>query len=287
MNVAEAGSWCVPGADGRTQTPPLRGRRIASGLLQLFSAGRAAVRLLLMSLLMIGAAILLLLSRVAARYTSLLEARRITVGASRAVLRVLDVHVQVVGRPCDAPALLVCNHLSWIDILVMHSVFPEASFIAKDDVADWPLIGFAAKSLDTVFVARSRKRDLLRSIPAVATTLQSRAVVLFAEGTTTDGSQTLPFKTSLFEAIAKARVPVVPVSLRALIPAGAASVRTHVAWHGDTTLLQHLPLVAGLPGVTFVVRVGDPLQALAAPRKRLGHGAHRAVVRQAGQVASL
>ncbi len=243
----------------------------------------------MLSILLCGAAVSLAACRlVVAPFSGVRPAtrsrtvRRITVSCSRAILQVLDIRVQVVGRPNSTPALLACNHLSWLDILVMHTVFPAADFIAKDDVADWPIIGPAARAVGTVFVARNRKRDLLRAIPAVATTMQDHGVVLFAEGTTTDGSHTLPFKSSLFESAVRARVPVVPVSLRAIVPAGAPSVRTHVAWWGSATLLEHLPRVAGLPYVTFVVRVGDPLRAMSAPRKLLGRAAHHAVARQAG-----
>lgn len=251
-----------------------------------WSAARAAARLLLLGVLLLGAAGLLAVCRVFVIPSTRKTVRGITLRCSRAALRVLDIRVQVIGRPCSTPALLACNHLSWIDILVMHTVFPEASFIAKDDVGEWPIIGMAARGLNTVFIARNRKRDLLRAIPAIASTMRDRCVVLFAEGTTTDGSCTLPFKTSLFESAARAHVPVVPVSLRAFVPAGAPSVRTHVAWCGDTTLLTHLPLVAGLPSVSFVVRLGDPLRAMSAPRKRLGRAAYRAVARQAGHATS-
>lgn len=283
MNIAEAGSWQVPEADGWPERATMQGR-LAGLRSYLASMLRTSVRLMLLVILVAITAVMLVLSALFAAITSRCVARRVTVHASRAVLRVLNVRVQVAGRTCDTPALLACNHLSWIDILVMHSVFPEATFVAKDDVARWPVIARAARALETVFVARLRKRDLLRTIPAVATALQRRAVVLFAEGTTSDGSRTLPFRTSLFEAATRGRVPVVPVSLRAIVPSGRASARTHVAWCGDTTLLAHIPLVASLPRVVYVVRIGDPLRALSAPRKRLGRAAQQSVARQAGHV---
>lgn len=209
---------------------------------------------------------------------------------AKRALAVLQVRVTVAGRVPDRPSLLACNHLSWIDILIAHVCFPDAAFVAKSDVAAWPIVGSVSRLANTVFVNRTRKRDLLRALPRLSETLAHRHVVLFAEGTTTDGSCTLPFKSSLFESAVHAAVPVVPVAMRVVAPHGLAHVRTHVCWTGETSLLSHIPMLAGLRAVHVTIRIGDAVPAsvtdnvVSVPhakpsslRKRIARAAHRMV----------
>jgi len=200
---------------------------------------------------------------------------------SRFLLRALNVRVQMVGRLPSAPMLLAGNHLSWIDILAAKSLWPEAHFIAKEDVARWPVVGRITRAAGTLYVDRARRRDLLRSIPALHESLRSgRSVLLFAEGTTTDGSETLAFKSSLFEGAIRAQVPVLPVTFRANTGAEGAPVSTHVCWWGETSLLAHLPRVAGVRRIEFTVRIGEPITP-GTCRKLLARRAHLAVQRAA------
>ncbi len=232
------------------------------------------------------------------------EARRLRVRArtrqlAASLLHALGVRVSVAGPPPRGAALYASNHLGWLDVLVLLVVLPDCTLVAKRDVGAWPLLGTLARLGGTVLVDRDRKRDLFRAIPRLTDGLYAgRSVLLFAEGTTTDGTVVLPFKSSLFEAAVRADRVVVPIALCADTGPGGPDVRTHVCWWGADTLLSHLPRVAGTRRITFTVRLGAPLRAtddaLSAPdarvrrrarsaaRKRLALRARRAVCTQGG-----
>jgi 1-acyl-sn-glycerol-3-phosphate acyltransferase len=176
------------------------------------------------------------------------------------VLRVLDVRVVVSGTRSAEPVLYACNHLSWLDVLVLLVALPECALVAKQDVARWPLIGRIVRTSDTVLVERAPTRGLLRAIAQVAARMsRGQSVALFAEGTTSDGSRVLPFKSPFFDAALRTGVPVVPVGLRASTGPGGPPLARHVCWWGDASLVAHLPLVAGTRQIRYAVRIGDPL----------------------------
>lgn len=248
-----------------------------------WSARRAAWRLTLVApVLAVGAAGVWPLTLLPLPSSLVVSAVNALVSTcSRVLLRVLNIRVQLVGRLPSAPMLLASNHLSWIDILVAKSLWPEAHFIAKRDVARWPVVGRITRAAGTLFVDRARRRDLLRSIPELYETLRNgHSVMLFAEGTTTDGSETLPFKSSLFEGAVRAQVPVLPVTFRASTGPGGAPIPTHVCWWGEISLLAHLPRVAGTRRIDFTVRIGAPIAA-GTCRKLLARRAHTTVQRSA------
>ena len=182
------------------------------------------------------------------------------------LLRVLQVRVVVSGPRPDEPVLYACNHLGWLDVLVLLVALPDCALIAKQDVARWPLIGRIIRATDTVLVRRTPTRDLLRAIAQVSARLsRGQSVALFAEGTTSDGAQVLPFRSPFFEAAVHAGVPVVPVGLRASTGPGGPDVARHVCWWGDDTLAAHLPLVAGTRQIRYAVRVGERLRLAHVP----------------------
>ncbi|MCA0375503.1 MAG: 1-acyl-sn-glycerol-3-phosphate acyltransferase [Gemmatimonadetes bacterium] len=205
----------------------------------------------------------------------------------RLVLRVLGVRVTMRGAVPRGGALLVANHLSWLDIVAIGARV-DCTFVAKREVARWPVVGVLARALGVVFIDRTRKRDLLRAVPALEAALRrGQRVLLFAEGTTTDGRVLLPFKSALVEAAVRAGVPVVPLALRASCAAG--DVRA-LCWIGDETLAANLPRVWALRAPRVEVWAAPALArrdvvvpAGAAPgwvRKQLTCGAHEAVARR-------
>jgi 1-acyl-sn-glycerol-3-phosphate acyltransferase len=119
----------------------------------------------------------------------------------KAVLKALGVRVRVVGAmSARRPLLLASNHISWADILVIGSLV-DVRFIARADLAGWPIMGFLSKLQHTVFVERERKRKTGAQASEIAVDLAAgHAMVLFPEGTTADGNFILPFKSSLFGA---------------------------------------------------------------------------------------
>lgn len=164
------------------------------------------------------------------------------------MLRILGFRVRVQGELTpSAPTLFVSNHISYLDIHVLGSLIP-ASFIAKSEVAKWPLIGYLARLQKTVFVERrtgcaANQRDGLKEILERGTSL-----ILFPEGTSTNGHEIRPFKSSLFSAVSAplasgANVTIQPVSIACTemdgIPVTRA-FRSLYAWYGDMTLAGHL-----------------------------------------------
>ncbi len=279
----------------RASLPAVAARRATAGLSE-WSAWRATFRSACLVALVLHACVALaavLLLPICSPRKGLVVQRTTRRFAQRA-LAVLKIRVTVAGRVPNRPSLLACNHLSWIDILIAHVCFPGAAFVAKSEVATWPVLGSIGRLANTVFVNRTRKRDVLQTLPALRETLAHRHVVLFAEGTTTDGSFTLPFKSSLFESAVSAAVPVVPVALRIAAPSGSTDVRQLVCWVGDASLLSHIPVLAGLRAVHVSLRIGDavptsvPDDVVSVPhakpsrlRKQIARAAHQAVSRTA------
>ncbi len=158
----------------------------------------------------------------------------------------LGFDVRVSGEICSArPAFYVCNHISYADILVLGSLL-EASFVAKADVASWPLFGWLARLTRTVFVDRRRASTDLQRDLITKRLDDGEGLILFAEATTSDGNRILPFKTSLFSAIDQASeqdVPVQPITIAYTCLDGMPLGRTwrpYMAWYGDMTLGGHL-----------------------------------------------
>jgi 1-acyl-sn-glycerol-3-phosphate acyltransferase len=134
---------------------------------------------------------------------------------SAKVLRLMGITLQIEGKPRPGVALLVSNHVSWLDIAVIHAACPHARFVSKADVLRWPLLGWLIKSVGTLFIERERKRDALRVVHEVAAALgRGETVAIFPEGTTGAGETVLPFHANLLQAAIGAQAPVQPVALR-------------------------------------------------------------------------
>src|SRR5690349_10851304 len=142
------------------------------------------------------------------RQMSLTKARALWLQqACRRVLRVLSVDVKTRG-PIPLKGLLVCNHLSYLDILVISSTTPTV-FVSKNEVKRWPIFGWFARMSGTLFVDRGRRADVTRLNLELKRALdEGSLVVLFPEGTSSDGSEVLPFKSSLLEPITRFEHPL-------------------------------------------------------------------------------
>ncbi|ASK26623.1 1-acyl-sn-glycerol-3-phosphate acyltransferase [Neisseria chenwenguii] len=143
--------------------------------------------------------------------------------------------------------LVVANHISWMDIMAFNGAFP-GRFVAKDDVAGWPVIGYLATQAQTVYVARNKgTAGNGEKIRTVTQALQNGdTVALFPEGTSTGGSSILPFKTSFFQAAYDAGVPIVPALCRYPNPDGT-SPSPHSAYHTDISLWQSIIMIISQP----------------------------------------
>lgn len=198
---------------------------------------------------------------------------------SAKVLRVLGVRLTVGGRFQLVPQLLVANHVSWLDILAVHAVCPQARFVSKADVRAWPLLGWLIGAAGTLFIERESKRDALRVVHQMAAALQAGdTVAVFPEGTTGAGHELLPFHANLLQAAIASGVPVQPLALRYAEPGHAISPRA--AFVGDTTLLQSVWWVASTRGMQVRVDV-LPLQAsTGCDRRALGQALRTAIAAQ-------
>lgn len=129
------------------------------------------------------------------------------------LLRSMNTELELVGEPLIEHGLFVCNHISWLDTIVLnHSKF--LSFIARHDLVDWPGIGTFTQRMHSVYVDRSSKFQAYRSLPAIEQRLnEGRSVLVFPEATTSDGAQLLPFYPMFYEAAVRTGLPVQPVAL--------------------------------------------------------------------------
>lgn len=217
----------------------------------------------------------------------------------RWMLRLIGIRVHVRGALGPGPVLMAANHVSWLDIPVLASLAP-LSFIAKLEVKSWPFFGQMAQLQRTVFVDRQRRSATGTAKSAIEHRLEAGdKLVLFAEGTSSDGNSVLPFRTALFGAAAvKIRdgntgpsrpVAVQPVSIAYVglhgLPMGRY-FRPDFAWYGDMTLGPHLwgVFCAGPVDVAVTFHLPVSLDQFA-DRKALAH--HCEVVVRAGVVSSL
>ena len=200
----------------------------------------------------------------------------------RFVCLLMGVRVTVTGEPgAERPLLLLANHTSWLDIPVLASVAP-VSFIAKKEVANWPVVGFLAKAQRSVFVDRTRRHATGTHAAEVAGRLsRGDIMVLFAEGTSSDGNKVLPFRSALVGAAQQAMenggvatVQAVAVAYPRML--GLPLGRQHrplVAWYGGANLLPHLKRILSEGGIDVHVVFG--------PAQRLAAGDDRKAVTQA------
>jgi 1-acyl-sn-glycerol-3-phosphate acyltransferase len=162
----------------------------------------------------------------------------------RIARRLLRLRFHVEGVPAgDGAFLLVSNHVSWADIMVLGSAFP-GSFVAKSEVAGWPILGWLVRQHGTIFVERARRGMAGQQRDAIADRLRSGStVILFPEGTSSDGRQVLPFKSALFASAVSASCAVQPVTIVWTAVGGRPvdeSNRRMVAWIDDMDLLPHV-----------------------------------------------
>ncbi|WP_183634818.1 lysophospholipid acyltransferase family protein [Niveibacterium umoris] len=155
---------------------------------------------------------------------------------SRELLGRLGVRLDIHGDIVSGGTLVVANHISWLDIFVINALRPCA-FVCKDDVKSWPLIGWLVANTDTIFIERGNRAAARRTADAMVARLQSgAAMVVFPEGTTTNGTHMLPFRPALLQSAVDAGVPVSPVSIRYRDAKQAISPAP--AYDGDISLWQ-------------------------------------------------
>ena len=203
---------------------------------------------------------------------------RVQAWAAR-MLEILGISVEVRGtRPLHGPLLLVANHISWLDILVLHAA-RHCRFVSKADVRRWPLLGTLATGAGTLYIERESRRDAMRVVHHMAEALRTGDVLaVFPEGTTTDGSQLLPFHGNLLQAAIAADAPVLPVAL-VYLDARTGQRSRSVAYVGDDTLLASLWRTLAGPRVLARVQYGAAQGAAGRDRRTWAADLHAAVER--------
>ncbi len=177
--------------------------------------------------------------------------------ACRECLKALDISVSMLGKmPPDG--LVVSNHLSYLDILCYSSIAP-CVFVSKSEVRNWPVFGRLATNGGTIYVDRESKADAHRVAKELETALRSGVrVVLFPEGTSSDGSQVLRFHAPLFESAVRAGTTITPAALRYEMQEGDAA--REVCYWGDMTFGPHFLKLLSRGGVTAQIVMGTPQQ---------------------------
>ena len=201
------------------------------------------------------------------------------------MLRILGLQLEVRGQAVQAaPVLLVSNHISWLDIAVLHAAV-HCRFISKDDIRDWPLIGTLATAAGTLYISRASRRDALRVVQDMAAALQAGDVLaFFPEGTTGDGSTVLPFHSNLFQAALLSHTPVQPLGL-AFADAASGAPTFAPCYVGEDSLLDSVWRTVCAPPLVAVLRFGPAQQADGRERRQFAADLREAVIRLRGPAA--
>lgn len=197
---------------------------------------------------------------------------------SRRLLALLRIDFRVHGLPpqgLPGNALIVSNHVSWLDIFVLNALKP-ARFVAKADLRRWPVAGWLIAGAGTIFIERERRHDTHRVNRHAAEVLAAGDVVaIFPEGTTTDGRGLLPFHASLLQPIVDAEGHVLPIAIRYRTPAGEHSDAP--AYVGDLSFVESFWQVAGERALVVELHVAAPVPARARHRRELSREAEAAI----------
>jgi len=229
------------------------------------------------------------------------HAKRLPHWYHRQVCRLIGVRLHVEGiLPREGRAtLLVSNHVSWLDICVLSAVAP-LSFVAKREVGSWPFVSWLAKLQRSIFVDRNRRAAVAETTQEIMDRLRGGdTMVLFAEGTSSDGNRVLPFRTSLFAA-AKPRGPDAAEIERGIVVQTLAITYTRVhglplgrhrrpkiAWYGDMELASHCWELLKLGPLDAHIRLGEPVSLREYPdRKALALYTERKVRRDVAELLS-
>lgn len=200
------------------------------------------------------------------------QGRKIPLLYHRALCRLLGVKITLIGTPVKKGVLMVANHAGWLDIPIISTVQP-LSFIAKSEISTWPLFGMLSRLQNTIFVHRAKRNAVVSDSEVMCKRLRAGDVlVVFPEGTSSDGNRVLRFKSALLGAAELplsddgapdvVHVPVQPVSIAYVklhgIPMGREN-RPFFAWYGDMELVPHLWGVFGRGPIDVVIEFHQPL----------------------------
>ena len=200
------------------------------------------------------------------RLSSEQQEMRVQVWATTMLAR-FGIDLVVVGQaPEGGPVLLAANHISWLDIVVIHAA-RHCRFVSKAELRRWPLVGVLARGAGTLFIERESRRDAMRVVHHMAERLRAGDVLaIFPEGTTSDGVSLLPFHANLFQAAISADAPVLPMALR-FVNRVTGELSLAPCYIGDDTLIGSMWRTLCSPGISAVLTFGEPQRAKGRDRR--------------------
>lgn len=192
------------------------------------------------------------------------------------LMKVFGITVRTVGQPLPVATMFVANHVSWVDIVVLHST-RMMGFVAKREIAGWPLIGWMAARADTIFHQRGSQESLGGVMAQMRERLETgHSVGAFPEGGTRDGITVGPFHARIFTAAVEAGAPVQPVALRY---GEGGSAQTRVAfWPGENFVQNFLRLLGDPACVADVIYLAPILPGDAEGRRRIADTARERII---------
>ncbi len=191
------------------------------------------------------------------------------------IARGMGLQIEVTGR-VPATGMLVSNHLSYVDAVVLGALTP-AVFVAKQEVRSWPLVGWLTAGGGTIYLKRENVRAAVEVNRRLASAItQDVPIVIFPEGTTTGATDPLPFHPALFEPAQRAGIAVWPTALEYTINGGKDGVAHKVCYWGDMTFVPHLMLLMRQRNLAAMVRVADE-PVYAATRNEAAEKSHAVV----------
>ncbi|PUE09337.1 1-acyl-sn-glycerol-3-phosphate acyltransferase [Limnohabitans sp. T6-5] len=194
-------------------------------------------------------------------------------------LALWGIHLKVLGQPVlNGPALIVANHISWLDISVIHAA-RHCRFVSKSDIRDWPLVGILATGAGTLYIERTSRKDALRMVKDMAEAMKDGDVVaVFPEGTTSDGRELLPFHANLIQSAIQADAPVQPMSLK-FMDAQTGEPSFAPCYIGDDTLIGSMWRTLTAPPIIAVVHFGEPQTTHGRDRRAWAHDLREDIIR--------
>ena len=184
----------------------------------------------------------------------------------RLLIWLFSITIKFEGYYRELPScnLFISNHLSYLDIPVLGSVLP-LRFVAKSEVKYWPIIGFLSKLASTVFIKRVRSESFYQKKEIFKLLSEGKKLLIFPEGTTSDGNRILPFKSSLFSALENQNFIIQPLIIIYSDLNGMPInrwLRPIIAWYGDMDLLPHLSILKNIKSINAKIIYLKPVNTI-------------------------
>ena len=194
------------------------------------------------------------------------------------LLRIWGIDLEVRGQPVvSGPALLVSNHISWLDILVIHAT-RHCRFVSKSELRDWPVLGTLATGGGTLYIQRAQRKDAMRMVKDMAQSLRNGDVLgVFPEGTTGDGIGMLPFHANLIQSAIEADSPIQPMALQ-FVDSASGRISMAARYIDDDTLLASVWSTLNAQGLKAIVNFGEMQTALDRDRRAWAQDLHQEVL---------